>query len=192
MGTRVEPTTESDSVTAALRFARRMHLGQHRKQTGEQFVEHPIAVARLLSEQGYDGPIMSAAYLHDVVEKTPVEIGEIRKRFGPPVADLVESLSEDPAVDGYCDRKRALRDQILESERDAVLIYAADRVANLRDWVAAPPDERDQIAERLDTTLGERLDLWDEDLRDLTELDEDLPFLPEIEIELRALRNDLA
>ncbi|MBA2545564.1 MAG: bifunctional (p)ppGpp synthetase/guanosine-3',5'-bis(diphosphate) 3'-pyrophosphohydrolase [Solirubrobacterales bacterium] len=191
MGTRVEPTTESDSVTAALRFARRMHLGQHRKQTGEQFVEHPIAVARLLSEQGFDGPIMSAAYLHDVVEKTPVKIGEIRQRFGPRVADLVESLSEDPAVDGYCDRKRALRDQILGSDRDAVLIYAADRVANLRDWVAAPRDERDQIAERLDTTLGERLDLWDEDLRDLTELDEDLPFLPEIEIELRALRNDL-
>ena len=189
MAIRVEPTTESDSVTAALRFARRMHLGQHRKQTGEQFVEHPIAVARLLSEQGFDGQIMSAAYLHDVVEKTPVEIEEISERFGPRVAELVLALSEDPAVDGYCERKRALRDQILASDRDAVLIYAADRVANLRDWVAAPRDERDRIAERLDTTLDERLELWDEDLRDLTELDEDLPFLPEIEIELRTLRS---
>ena len=52
VSTRVEPRTDSDLATAALRFARRVHLGQHRKQTGEQFVEHPIAVAKLL----IDGP----------------------------------------------------------------------------------------------------------------------------------------
>ena len=52
---RVEPVTDSDLATAALRFARRAHLGQYRKQTGEQYVEHPIAVARLLVESGYDG-----------------------------------------------------------------------------------------------------------------------------------------
>lgn len=189
MGTRLEPKTDSDSVTAALRFARRMHRGQHRKQTGEQFVEHPIAVARLLSEQGFDGPITSAAYLHDVVEKAPVEIEEIRKRFGPRVADLVEALSEDPAVEGYRARKQTLREQVLRSDRDAILIYAADRVANLRDWVAAPKADRDAIAARLGTTLDERLDLWTEDLRELTALDQDLPFLPEIEIELRTLRS---
>lgn len=192
MATRVEPRTESDSVTAALRFARRMHLGQHRKQNNDQFVEHPIAVARLLAERGFDGPIMSAAYLHDVVEKTPVKIDEIRERFGPGVAELVEVLSEDPSVEDYCDRKRALRQQILKSNRDAVLIYAADRVANLRDWVGAPAEERDAIAERLGTSIDERFDLWDEDLRDLTALDENLPFLPEMEIELRALRADAA
>ncbi|MFL5906960.1 MAG: HD domain-containing protein, partial [Solirubrobacterales bacterium] len=64
--TRSEPTTDSDLAIAALRFARRVHLGQHRKQTHDQFVEHPIAVARLLTESGYDGPMTSAAYLHDV------------------------------------------------------------------------------------------------------------------------------
>lgn len=192
MGTRVEPKTESDSVTAALRFARRMHLGEHRKQTGEQFVEHPIAVARLLSEQGLDGPIMTAAYLHDVVEKTRVEIEEVRERFGPRVAELVEALSEDPDVSSYRDRKRALREQVLRSDRDAVLIYAADRVANLRDWAAAPREARDRVAERLDTTIAERLELWSEDLSDLTRYDEELAFLPEIEIELRALRGEAA
>ena len=190
MGTRVEPITESDSVTAALRFARRVHLGQHRKQNHEQFVEHPIAVARLLAERGYDGPVMAAAYLHDVVEKTTVESEEIRERFGPRVAELVDALSEDPSVEGYCDRKRALRAQILGSDRDAVLIYAADRVANLRDWAGAPREERSAIAERLGTSIDERFELWAEDLRDLTAYDEDLPFLPEIELEIRALRAD--
>ena len=51
---------EQDSLgkAAALRFARRVHLGQHRKQTHEQFVQHPIAVADLLMEAGYDGPVI--------------------------------------------------------------------------------------------------------------------------------------
>ena len=60
---------------SALRFARRVHLGQYRKQTGEQFVQHPIAVAKLLSDAGYDGPLIAAAYLHDVVEQDRREPG---------------------------------------------------------------------------------------------------------------------
>src|SRR5215467_9586056 len=98
VSTRIDPSVSSQLSSSALRFARRVHLGQHRKQTGEQFVEHPIAVAELLRDAGYNGPIISAAYLHDVVEKTDVELDEIRERFGPEVAGLVDSLSEDSEV----------------------------------------------------------------------------------------------
>jgi (p)ppGpp synthase/HD superfamily hydrolase len=180
--------TESELATTALRFARRVHTGQHRKQTGEQFVEHPIAVARLLSERGYDGPLIAAAYLHDVVEKTPVELDEIRERFGPEVAGLVDSLTEDPDIDGYGARKRALRERILHAGGESVTIYAADRVANMRDWHKVAPDDRPACGERLGTTLDERLQLWSEDLEELHDLDPEMPFLPEIQDELRALR----
>ena len=192
ISTRVEPRTDSELATTALRFARRAHLGQHRKQTHEQFVEHPIAVANLISEEGLNGSILAAAYLHDVVEKTEVEPSEIRKRFGPDVAEVVESLTDDDSVDGYVERKRALRRQVIGSGRDSVLIYAADRVANMRDWRKVAPEQREEIGERLGTTLEERLDLWSEDLEDLSEHDPDLPFLTEMEIELRALRADAA
>ena len=167
-----------------------MHLGQHRKQTDEQFVEHPIAVARLLSEAGYDGRVIVAAYLHDVVEKTVVEADEIRVRFGSEAAEVVEALSEDPTVLGYADRKRRLRAQVLAAGDMPVLIYTADRVANLRDWRSVPPGRREQIAQRLDTTLDERLLLWQEDLDELTRYDPELPYLAEIEIDLRALVAD--
>lgn len=185
--TRWEPVSDSELASAALRFARRVHLGQHRKQTDEPFVEHPIAVARLLIDAGYDGPIIAAAYLHDAVEKTKVESEEIRERFGDETAAVVDALSEDPTVNGYAARKRALRRQVVEAGRGPVLIYAADRVANLRDWRTVPPERREEIALRLDTTLDERLTLWREDLEDLTRLDPELPFLGEIELELRAL-----
>jgi GTP diphosphokinase / guanosine-3',5'-bis(diphosphate) 3'-diphosphatase len=174
----------------ALRFARRAHLGQHRKQTHEQFVEHPIAVAHLISEAGLDGPILAAAYLHDVVEKTEVKPSEIRERFGAEVAEVVEALTDDDSLEGYGERKRALRRQVIESGRDSVLIYAADRVANMRDWRKVPPEGREEVGARLGTTLEERLDLWAEDLEDLSVTDPEMPFLAEIELELRALRTE--
>jgi (p)ppGpp synthase/HD superfamily hydrolase len=180
--------SSSELSTAALRFARRVHLGQHRKQTGEQFVEHPIAVADLLMQSGYDGAMISAAYLHDVVEKTDVELDEIRERFGPDVALLVDYLSEDPEIDGYGARKRALRKRIMESGGDSVIIYAADRVANMRDWRKVSPENRPACGERLGTTLDERLELWQEDVEELHDSDPATPFLDEMQSELSALR----
>jgi (p)ppGpp synthase/HD superfamily hydrolase len=190
VSTRPQPSIESDLAVSALRFARRVHLGQYRKQTGEQFVEHPIAVAQLLSDSGYDGSLIAAAYLHDVVEKTDVELDEIRERFGPSVADLVDRLSEDPEIDGYGQRKRALRHGILTSGGDPVVIYAADRVANMRDWRKVAPEDRPACGERLGTTLEERLELWTEDLEELHDLDPETQFLSEIDTELAALKAD--
>lgn len=185
--TRVEARTNSDLATAALRFARRVHLGQRRAQTGDGFVDHPIAVADLLREAGYDGALIAAAYLHDVVEKTPVELEEIRERFGADVASLVDCLSEDREIEAYAARKRELRKRVLRSGRDAVVIYAADRLANMRDWGRISPEGRPACGERLGTTLEERLQLWREDLEELHRLDPATPFLAEIEEELGAL-----
>ncbi|HEX3294424.1 MAG TPA: HD domain-containing protein [Solirubrobacterales bacterium] len=185
---RPEADVTSDQATAALRFARRVHFGQHRKQTGEQFVQHPIAVADLLTQSGFDGPMISAAYLHDVVEKTDVDLAEIQERFGPEVAALVDSLSEDPEVDGYGARKRALRKRVLESGGDSVIIYAADRVANMRDWHKIAPEERPACGQRLGTTFEERLELWQEDVEELHDADPATPFLDQMGSELEALR----
>jgi GTP diphosphokinase / guanosine-3',5'-bis(diphosphate) 3'-diphosphatase len=188
VSTRPEPRLESDLAVSALRFARRVHLGQYRKQTGEQFVEHPIAVAQLLSDAGYDGALIAAAYLHDVVEKTDVQLDEIRERFGPGVADLVDCLSEDPDIDTYATRKRALRQGILAAGGDPVVIYAADRVANMRDWLKVTPESRPACGERLGTTLDERLQLWTEDVEEIHDLDSQTPFLSEIEADLGTLK----
>jgi hypothetical protein len=190
VSTSLENKTQSELAGAALRFARRAHLGQHRKQTHEQFVEHPIAVARLLAEAGFDDEVIVAAYLHDIVEKTEIGLPEIRERFGPEVAAIIDSLSEDDAITDYAERKRALRRRVLDSDRSAIVIYAADRVANMRDWRRVSPEGRDQIGTRLETTVEERLELWREDLEEMTRLDPEPPFLAEIEIELQALSAD--
>jgi GTP pyrophosphokinase len=188
VSTRLATDVDSDLSLAALRFARRVHLGQHRKQTGAQFVEHPIAVAELLSAAGFEDPLIAAAYLHDVVEKTDVELDEIRERFGPGVSGLVDHLSEDPSIPAYAKRKRALRRQVFAAGRDATLVYAADRLANMREWTTVAPEDRPALGERLGTTLDERLVLWQEDVEELDELDPEFPFLVEIRAELDGLR----
>ena len=190
VSTRPAVGADSDLATAALRFARRVHLGQHRKQTGEQFVAHPIAVAGLLSDSGYGGALIATAYLHDVVEKTDIELDEIRERFGPEVAGLIDCLTENSGIPGYSERKRALRRGILAAGGNAVTIYAADRVANMRDWRKVPPDERPACGERLGTTLEERLELWEEDVAELRDRDPAGPFMEQMESELEALRAD--
>ena len=68
------------------------------------------------------------------------------------------------------------------------MIYAADRVANMRDWHKVAPEDRPACGERLGTTLDERLELWTEDLEELHDHDPQPPFLAEIESELGALK----
>jgi hypothetical protein len=71
-----------------------------------------------------------------------------------------------------------------------VIIYAADRVANMRDWRSMAPEERPAVGERLGTNLDERLQLWSEDLEELHDADPEMPFLDDIQSELDALRAD--
>jgi guanosine-3',5'-bis(diphosphate) 3'-pyrophosphohydrolase len=186
-----QPTAPAGPVEMALEFAGSAHAGQVRKQTGRPFIEHPIAVAGLVAERGYDGPVLAAAYLHDVTEKTDVSPEEIGERFGPEVGTLVATLTEDGSQESYRERKRELRAQVLAAGRPATVIYAADRVANLGDWTGLPPEAREACATRLGTTLRERLLLWDEDLEELGALDPELPFLDEIELELGAIHRDV-
>lgn len=76
-------------IVAAYQLAKEAHKGQKRK-SGEPYIIHPIAVARIVAEEFELGanPIM-AAFLHDVVEDTPYTLDDIRERFGDDVAFLV-------------------------------------------------------------------------------------------------------
>jgi (p)ppGpp synthase/HD superfamily hydrolase len=177
----------ADIPQAALVYARTAHRGQRRRQNGNPFIEHPVAVADLLAADGQPDDIVAAGYLHDTVEKCDVGIADIRRRFGEEVASIVAALSEDKSVEAYEERKRALRAAALAAGNGAAIVYAADRLANMRDWVAMDDEGRDAAARRLGTSFASRLDLWRDDLTELAAHDPEPPFLAEIEIELRNL-----
>ena len=69
------------------------HAGQTRK-SGEPYITHPVAVAKVLAEQGLDVETLVAAILHDTIEDTPLSRGTIASEFGETVAELVEGVTK--------------------------------------------------------------------------------------------------
>jgi (p)ppGpp synthase/HD superfamily hydrolase len=117
----------------ALAFAARWHEGQTRGTDSIPFLTHPVEVGCLLNEAGYSDEVVAAGVLHDVLEDTEVERGELEERFGPEVARLVAAVSDDPAIEDHAERKAALRRQVAAAGDCAVAVFAADKVSKARE-----------------------------------------------------------
>lgn len=116
----------------ALVFATIAHGRQLRKYTGDPYILHPISVAGLVRTVPHSGEMVAAAYLHDVVEDTNVEISEIELVFGPTVAELVSWLTDvSRPEDGNRDVRKALdRDHTARAPAQAKTIKLADLIDN--------------------------------------------------------------
>ncbi|MFZ2301383.1 MAG: bifunctional (p)ppGpp synthetase/guanosine-3',5'-bis(diphosphate) 3'-pyrophosphohydrolase [Gallionella sp.] len=137
-------------VRDAIAFGHAAHQGQTR-QSGDPYISHPIAVARILTTLHLDVQAIIAALLHDVVEDTEVTAEQIAERFGKPVAELVDGLSklerirfetrEDAEAENF-------RKMLLAMARDVrvILIKLADRLHNMRTLGSMPHDKSERIA----------------------------------------------
>jgi (p)ppGpp synthase/HD superfamily hydrolase len=160
---------------AAVSYAKAAHDGQLRKVDGECFIEHPLEVASLLYYVGAPDPVIAAGVLHDVIEKTEVQVAELRERFGTRVADLVLAVSEDKRIRPYQQRKAALCDQAARAGEDALTVFAADKVSKARELRLHP--EAARHARR-------RLGYYRDCLHLLEERLPDSPLLRELDAEL--------
>jgi guanosine-3',5'-bis(diphosphate) 3'-pyrophosphohydrolase len=130
-------------VLAAARFAAEKHSSQKRKGgTGTPYVNHLLEVADLIASHtdGSDTNLLIAALLHDVVEDTPVVMGEVEDRFGADVAGLVAEVTDDKSLPKAT--RKAL--QVATAPRispRAQLIKLADKISNLRSILTSPPED---------------------------------------------------
>ena len=123
-----------DVKSKAKDFAIKAHSGQVRKSEPDKpMIVHPINVAMLLEEYGYDDNVVAAGYLHDVVEDTRYTIEDIREMFGDDIADLVNSASEPNKKLSWEERKRHTIESVkyLPSRNKALI--CADKISNLED-----------------------------------------------------------
>jgi GTP pyrophosphokinase len=126
------------------------HEGQSRL-SGEPYISHPVAVARILADMRMDSKSIIAAILHDVIEDTPTAKEHIAEQFGEEVAELVDGVSKLTQID-FRSKAEAqaenFRKMMLAMVKDirVIIIKLADRLHNMRTLEVMHPDKRRRIA----------------------------------------------
>ena len=155
-------------ITRAFEFAKSAHQGVRRK-SGEPYIMHPLAVARIaVGEIGLGSTSICSALLHDVVEDTDYTVEDIRSHFGDKIAEIVEGLTKiSGGLFGEQASKQAenLRRIILSMSKDlrVVLVKICDRLHNMRTLGSMPPAKQIKIAgetEYIYAPLAHRLGLF--------------------------------
>ncbi|NNF97321.1 MAG: RelA/SpoT family protein, partial [Halobacteria archaeon] len=145
----LEPDQISEVYQAYL-FGAEAHEGQHRL-SGEPYITHPIAVAKILAEMHMDPKSIVAAILHDVIEDTGTPIEKVKSRFGEEVAVLVDGVSKlthiqfESKAEAQAENFRKMMLAMVEDIR-VILIKLADRLHNMRTLGVMRPDKRRRIA----------------------------------------------
>ena len=154
-------------IKAAFKFANKAHKLQARN-SGEPYIFHPVAVARIIAEELQLGAnSIIAAFLHDVVEDTKYEVEDIRKQFGDDVAFLVRVVTKEKKENYEMSKQLDNFRQILDSVKydiRAMLIKLADRLHNMRTLDSMNPNKQMKIAGETDyfyAPLANRLGLYE-------------------------------
>lgn len=144
------PPEQIREVYRAYVFSAEAHEGQ-RRVSGEPYVYHPLAVARILADIQMDHKCLMAAMLHDVIEDTSVDKAQIAETFDEEIADLVDGVSKLTQID-FRSRAEAqaasFRKMLLAMTRDirVILIKLADRLHNMRTLGVMPPEKCRRVA----------------------------------------------
>ncbi len=140
------PNADMALLREAFDFAWEAHSSQKRKD-GSPYVTHVVAATEIASEMGLDNDALVACLLHDVIEDTPHGYDEVARRFGKPVADIVEGVTKLSRVH-YSSKEEAqlesLRKMLLAMSKDirVILIKIADRVHNMRTMDFQSPEKQ--------------------------------------------------
>ncbi|MET0000689.1 MAG: RelA/SpoT family protein, partial [Candidatus Thiodiazotropha lotti] len=149
----LEEYLSSDHIREVYRaylFGAEAHVGQHRK-TGEPYIYHPVAVARILATMRMDYKCLMAAILHDVIEDTPTAKEQLADTFDAEIAELVDGVSKLSKIDFNSQAEAqaaSLRKMLLAMTKDirVILIKLSDRLHNMRTLGVMRPDKSRRIA----------------------------------------------
>lgn len=128
--------SEREVLEKAFYFAKSAHTGQKRA-SGEEYFTHPVAVAKILIELGMDYHTVAAAFLHDVVEDTPVSEGDIKAEFGDEILELVAGVTKLDKIEFKSheeEQAENFKKIFVSMAKDirVIIIKLADRLHNMR------------------------------------------------------------
>jgi (p)ppGpp synthase/HD superfamily hydrolase len=180
----------SPLVRDAFELLAEKHGGQKQKVNGAPYVEHPMAVARDVSEAGFEPEMVAAALLHDIVEDSDLTVDQIQERFGDRVAKLVEAMTDEGEVEPYERRKALHRERIAAAGPEAAAIFAADKLNNVRALRAAYAEHGEEVARRFKQPLDLKLGVWQADMEMVAGYASAIPYAEVLGDEVAALEAD--
>ncbi|ANC30122.1 Bifunctional (p)ppGpp synthase/hydrolase [Isoptericola dokdonensis DS-3] len=130
------PKSDLGMLERAYATAEKAHRGQQRK-SGDPYITHPVAVATILAELGFDGATLAAALLHDTVEDTSYSLDDLTRDFGSEIAMLVDGVTKlDKVKYGDAAQAETVRKMVVAMAKDirVLVIKLADRLHNARTW----------------------------------------------------------
>lgn len=147
---RYQPNADTDLIRRAYELADAAHKGQKRV-SGEDYIIHPLAVAKILTDLQIDDITISAAILHDVVEDTTHTLDEMRELFGDEVAMLIDGVTKLGRIQYKSKEEQQLesyRKMFLAMAKDirVIMIKLADRLHNMRTLKYMREDKQKRIA----------------------------------------------
>ncbi|MBI2068531.1 MAG: HD domain-containing protein [Candidatus Yanofskybacteria bacterium] len=152
----------SERVERARCFATNAHQGQTRYNKAKMpLAVHLEEVASLVKESGGSEVEIAVAWLHDVVEDTPVTLADIVEHFGDEVANIVDGLTDPPGCDGIILECKVAQARRVSTESDSVKrVKLADQISNVRLVAVDPPVHWDS-QKCLDYANGAKLVVWE-------------------------------
>ena len=143
------PKADSAVIQRAYKTAEHHHSGQLRK-SGEEYITHPLAVARILADLGSGPATIVAALLHDTVEDTGYSIAQLEADFGPEIGLLVDGVTKlDKMKFGDSAQAETMRKMVVAMSKDVrvLVIKLADRLHNARTWGFVPAESAKRKAQ---------------------------------------------
>ena len=147
---------DRERVEDAFVFACEHHAAQRRRRSGEDFIVHPVGVARICAGMRLDTETLCAALLHDTVEDTSASIEEVRERFGEEIAAIVDGVTKLTGIifqsrdEAQAENYRKMMVAMATDVR-VILIKLADRLHNMRTIEALPKQKQvDKARETLE------------------------------------------
>ncbi len=142
------PKADLAFIQRAYKVAEYWHRGQKR-QSGDPYITHPLAVATILAELGMTEPVLAAGLLHDTVEDTDYTLDELREEFSDEVARMVDGVTKlDKVTYGETAKAETIRKMIMATSEEVrvLVIKLADRLHNMRTIGFVPPEKQVRTA----------------------------------------------
>ncbi len=179
---------ESPLFRRAYILAAAAHSGQSRPSDGAPFLAHVVEVATLLHEAGFDDELVAAGLLHDAVERGTLAEQRLRAEMGDAIWSLVLAVTEDATIESFAERKEGLREQVRAAGEQAITIFAADKLSDIRGLRRGIDRFGDALPARIGTTVDGMAGHYRESVEMIEVNQPDSTFVPALLAELAELR----